>query len=140
MPESPPEAVVGGLTAAEAAARLGVKRQTLYAYVSRGLLTRTLADDGRTSRFDPAEIDRLLTDRRPSAEGELRTVIATGLTRVADQGLLVRGHDLVQLVAEEDIRYLVLECARFDAVPEALVSIAYRNADYCIAAIEARPG
>ncbi len=98
MPSDAPIAA-GGLTAAEAAARLGVKRQTLYAYVSRGLLSRTLADDGRTSRFDPAEIDRLLTDRRPSADGELRTVIATGLTRVADQGLLVRGHDLVQLVA-----------------------------------------
>ena len=85
-----------GLSAAEAAARLGVKRDTLYAYVSRGLLSRTVAFDGRTSRFDPAEIDRLTARaKRPPGDGELRTVIATELTRVDDQGLLVRGQDLV---------------------------------------------
>ncbi|MDH5288654.1 MAG: helix-turn-helix domain-containing protein [Acidimicrobiia bacterium] len=85
-----------GLSTAEAAARLGVKRETLYAYVSRGLLTRTQGADGRSSRFDPAEVDRFLhTGRRPPSDGELRTVIATGLTRVDDAGLLVRGRDLV---------------------------------------------
>ena len=45
------------LTAAEAAARLGVKRETLYAYVSRGLLHRHMAMDGRTSLFDADEIE-----------------------------------------------------------------------------------
>jgi len=89
-----------GLSTAEAAARLGVKRETLYAYVSRGLLTRTLGADGRSSRFDPAEVDRLLhAGRRPPNDGELRTVIATGLTRVDDAGLLVRGRDLVAEVS-----------------------------------------
>jgi citrate synthase len=39
------------LTAAEAARRLGVKPATLYAYVSRGVLTRSPAADGRTSLF-----------------------------------------------------------------------------------------
>lgn len=89
-----------GLSTAEAAARLGVKRETLYAYVSRGLLTRTLGADGRSSRFDPGEVDRLLhAGRRPPSDGELRTVIATGLTRVDDAGLLVRGRDLVAEVS-----------------------------------------
>lgn len=45
------------LTAAEASARLGVKRSTLYAYVSRGLLHRHVAMDGRTSLFDSDEVD-----------------------------------------------------------------------------------
>src|SRR5215212_4029764 len=53
------------LTTAEAAARLGVKPATLYAYVSRGLLSRERAPDGRTSTFDPAEIDRLARPGRP---------------------------------------------------------------------------
>ncbi len=35
------------LSAAEAARRLGVKRETLYAYVSRGVLRRRHGDDGR---------------------------------------------------------------------------------------------
>lgn len=88
----------GGLTAADAAARLGIKRQTLYAYVSRGLLRREVAPDGRTSLFDPAEIERLRLGRRPETEGELHTLIATALTRVDDNGIWLRGHDLVALV------------------------------------------
>jgi citrate synthase len=47
------------LSTAEAAARLGVKPATLYAYVSRGLLGRERSADGRTSTFDPDEVDRL---------------------------------------------------------------------------------
>ncbi len=89
-----------GLTAAEAAARLGVKRQTLYAYVSRGVLPRRVADDGRTSLFDPADIERLRLGRRPESDGELHTQIATALTRVDDRNLWIRGHDLVALVSD----------------------------------------
>ena len=43
------------LSTAEAAARLGVKPATLYAYVSRGLLGRERSADGRTSTFGPAD-------------------------------------------------------------------------------------
>jgi citrate synthase len=76
------------LTTAEAAARLGVKPATLYAYVSRGLLGRERAPDGRTSTFDPAEIDRLARPgrtrrgRRPATD----LVMVSALTAI-DQGL-----------------------------------------------------
>ena len=40
------------ITAEAAAQRLGVKRATLYAYVSRGVLVRKRAPDGRASLFD----------------------------------------------------------------------------------------
>lgn len=90
----------GLLSASEAAARLGVKRQTLYAYVSRGVLHRQVAIDGRTSLFDPAEIDALRLGKRDRTEGELRAVIATAITQVNDEVLLVRGHDLVELVQQ----------------------------------------
>jgi citrate synthase len=76
------------LTTAEAARRLGVKPATLYAYVSRGLVTRERAADGRTSTFDPAEIDRLARPgrprrgRRPAAE----LVMPSSLTAI-DRGL-----------------------------------------------------
>ena len=88
------------IPAAEAAARLGVKRQTLYAYVSRGLLHRQVALDGRTSLFDPAELDEVRQGKRDRSEGELRTVIATAVTKVSDEGLFVRGHDLIGLVSD----------------------------------------
>lgn len=83
-----------GLTAAEVAARLGVKRQTVYAYVSRGLLTRQVAADGRTSVFDPADVDRLRGSSRRD-EGEVNTLIATAITHVDDRTLRIRGHDLI---------------------------------------------
>ena len=76
------------LSTAEAAARLGVKPATLYAYVSRGLLGRERAPDGRTSTFDPAEIDRLARPgrarrgRRPATD----LVVPSALTAI-DQGL-----------------------------------------------------
>jgi citrate synthase len=91
----------GLITAAEAAARLGVKRQTLYAYVSRGVLHRQVALDGRTSLFDPVELDAVRLGKRDRTEGELRTVIATAVTQVSDEALLVRGHDLIALVSDE---------------------------------------
>ena len=89
---------VTGLTAAEAAARLGVKRETIYAYVSRGLIDREVASDGRTSLFDPADVDRLRRGRKLETDGELQTLITTGLTKVDDQTLWIRGHDLIALV------------------------------------------
>ena len=78
----------GRLSTAEAAARLGVKPATLYAYVSRGLLGRERSADGRTSTFDPDEVDRLARPgrprrgRRPSAE----LVVPSALTAI-DHGL-----------------------------------------------------
>jgi citrate synthase len=76
------------LSTAEAAARLGVKPATLYAYVSRGLLGRERSAHGRTSTFDPDEVDRLARPgrarrgRRPSAE----LVVPSALTAI-DHGL-----------------------------------------------------
>ncbi|MDE0134103.1 MAG: citrate synthase [Acidimicrobiaceae bacterium] len=81
------------LTTEQAAARLGVKRETLYAYVSRGLLHRALDADGRRSRFDPSEIDRLRRRQRP--EGEFATLVSTRIARSTDEGVYVRGRDLV---------------------------------------------
>ena len=45
--------------AAEAARRLGVQRATLYAYVSRGLIGRRVAVDGRTSLYSVDDLEAL---------------------------------------------------------------------------------
>jgi citrate synthase len=89
------------LTTAEAAVRLGVKPATLYAYVSRGLLTRERAPDGRTSTFDPSEIDRLARPgrprrgRRPAAE----LVLPSALTAIAHGLPWYRGLPVPELAA-----------------------------------------
>lgn len=86
------------LTASEAAARLGVKQQTVYAYVSRGVLTRRLSLDGRTSLYDPTEIDELRSTRRRTTSGEVGTVIASGITKVSESGHLYRGVAALSLI------------------------------------------
>ena len=89
------------LTTAEAARRLGVKPATLYAYVSRGLLSRERAPDGRTSTFDPAEIDRLARPgrprrgRRPASE----LVLPSALTAIAHGLPWYRGLPVPELAA-----------------------------------------
>jgi citrate synthase len=89
--QSPAEVAPEFLTATQAAARLGVKQQTVYAYVSRGVLTRRLSLDGRTSLYDPTEIDELRSARRRTTSGEVSTVIASSITKVSDSGHEYRG-------------------------------------------------
>jgi citrate synthase len=89
------------LTAAQAAARLGVKPQTLYAYVSRGLLGRERGARGST--FDAWEVEAFAAARRPSAsaapsddaggiaQGSPLMVLDTDIAAVDDGELLLRG-------------------------------------------------
>ncbi len=110
------------LTTAEVADLLGVKRQTVYAYVSRGILHRRVALDGRTSLFDRTEVEELRLGRRSAHEGELRTILATGLTHIADDGLSIRGHNVVDLVTGgatfTDLADLTLGAAEGETWPD----------------------
>src|SRR5579885_2282826 len=88
------------LTAAEAAARLGVKKSTLYAYVSRGLLASTRRAEGRGSLFDAAEVEALAQRTRGGGRAKgLEVVVATGLTLIEDDRLFYRGRDATELAA-----------------------------------------
>ncbi|MGH9172508.1 MAG: helix-turn-helix transcriptional regulator, partial [Acidimicrobiales bacterium] len=79
----------GWLSATDAARRLGVKRETLYAYVSRGMLTSHRLAGGKESRFDPAEITRLAGRRRGGGRaGGLEMVVDSGLTLLDPAGHL----------------------------------------------------
>jgi citrate synthase len=82
------------LTTAQAAARLGVKPATLYAYVSRGMLERTRTAAGST--FDATAVERLaLQSRRGQPRAPLAFV--TELTLIEDGDLRYRGVDAVEL-------------------------------------------
>jgi citrate synthase len=87
------------LTTADTARKLGVKPQTVYAYVSRGLLTRHPDADGRRSRFDPAEVERLAARARHGGRaGALEVVVDSELTLIDVEGRLwFRGRDATEL-------------------------------------------
>ena len=81
------------LTTEEVARRLGVKPATVYAYVSRGLLSSRRNADGKASRFDEAEVTAFAARRR-GAES-VRT--CTALTLIKDGHLYYRGRDATEL-------------------------------------------
>ncbi len=86
------------LTTDEAARRLGVKRETLYAYVSRGMLTRERSPEGRASTYSAEEVEALAARvRRGGRAGGLEVVVASELTLIEGDRLYYRGHDATAL-------------------------------------------
>src|SRR3954454_22134325 len=86
------------LTTAEASARLGVKPETLYAYVSRGLIERHRGPDGST--FDARDIERLAsTGRRTKQLPAL--VSPSARTLIADGHSSYRGVDASEAAAHQ---------------------------------------
>jgi citrate synthase len=95
------------LTAAEAAARLGVSRATLYAYVSRGLLVSE-PGVGRERRYPRESLDEL-TARRERGSLDVRVpalaggapVLESAITLIDGERLWYRGRDAVELSRTE---------------------------------------
>jgi citrate synthase len=86
--------------AGEAAATLGVTKPTLYAYVSRGLVSRQVSVDGRTSLSDRSEIELLANRSRRRAAPERPSIdvrVATAITHLHDDAPTYRGHDVTEL-------------------------------------------
>jgi citrate synthase len=88
------------VTSDEACERLGVRPQTLYAYVSRGRLTPRR--EGRRSLFDVRQLDEVAaTSRRSTRAGKLEVLIDTELTLLDRQGALhYRGVDVTQIAGD----------------------------------------
>jgi citrate synthase len=89
------------LSAAEASRRLGIKPETLYAYVSRGLLRRRRSPDGRRSWFEPAEVERLAErSRQPSGRSARLLGIESSITSIQGGGYRYRGVDATELARD----------------------------------------
>ncbi|MEU1493054.1 citrate synthase [Streptomyces sp. NPDC005775] len=87
------------LTTRETAERLGVKPETVYAYVSRGQLSSSRAPGGRGSTFDAAEVDALArrTGRRDPAAPAGALSFPTGITLIGSDRYFFRGVDAAEL-------------------------------------------
>ncbi|WUS99660.1 citrate synthase [Streptomyces sp. NBC_00708] len=94
-----PDAGGQRLTTREAAERLGVKPETVYAYVSRGQLSSSRAPGGRGSTFDAAEVEALArrTGRREPSSATGEPAVRTGITLIADDRYYFRGVDATEL-------------------------------------------
>ncbi|UUU30413.1 citrate synthase [Streptomyces sp. CA-210063] len=91
------------LSTRETAEALGVKPETVYAYVSRGQLTSRRDPSGRGSTFDAEEVAALARRNRressgsPAAAGEL--AVRTRLTLIEQDRYYFRGVDATELAA-----------------------------------------
>ena len=98
----------------EAARRLGVKRGTLYAYVSRGLLPSHRSPDGRRSLFDLDDVERLARRARGGRRVETRlATVTTAITQLRDDGPAYRGRPAVGLAGStsyEEVTDLLWRC------------------------------
>ncbi|TWG06154.1 citrate synthase [Streptomyces brevispora] len=98
-PGSRSEPTAHRLTTRETAERLGVKPETVYAYVSRGQLSSNRAPGGRGSTFDAAEVEALArrTGRREPAPPAGDLAFRTGITLIESDRYYFRGVDATEL-------------------------------------------
>lgn len=117
----------------EAAALLGIKRQTLYAYASRGLVRSRPSPGGRAHVYSRDDLMRLKarSDARsghgPVAASALRwgePVLETAVSTIDERGPIYRGHPAVELAARG---------TPFESVAELLWGEAGADPDTCSA-------
>jgi len=111
------------MNATEAAAALGISLPTLYAYVSRGMLSSSADSQGKHRLYDSAEVRRLARRKEDGKRaGKVAQkvldwgvpVLESSITLVAKGRLLYRGHDAMELARTaslEDIAALLWECS-----------------------------
>ena len=114
----------------EAAALLGVKRETLYAYASRGLVRSEPGGPGRERRYSREDLERLKARRDarsghgPVAAGALRwgePVLESALTAIDPAGPRYRGHPSAELAATHTLE-AVAELLWSGTLPDAAPS------------------
>jgi citrate synthase len=104
------------LTARQAAERLGIKLDTLYAYVSRGRLRSVVVPGTRERRYRVRDVEALLDARSgartlPNPDPEtLMPVIGSSICLIEDGHLYYRGQDVLRLAESatlEDVAELL---------------------------------
>lgn len=123
----------GFLTAPEAAKVLGVKLETLYAYVSRGLIRSERIAAGRRRRYRRADVLRLRqraevrsdpsTAARQAFERSAAPILDSALTLITEQELFYRGQPVSRLARTHTFEQVValLWCGDLEAAIPALV-------------------
>jgi citrate synthase len=98
------------LSSAEAARYLGVSRQTLYAYVSRGWVRSEAGDSSRSRRYNRLDLERLRQRKEVRREPARKLTAAlswgvplleTELTLIDEGQLYYRGRNAIELARSE---------------------------------------
>ena len=126
--------------AGEAARRLGVRRETLYAYVSRGAIRRRASVDGRTSLYAVDDIEQLASrsrQRTPAPRPSIDVQIASAITQLDEQALAYRGVEVAELSRSSSFEQ-VAELLWTGTMPSSTVrwpATDHGDVEACIAAV-----
>lgn len=120
-------------SAQEASERLGVSRNTLYSYVSRGLIrSEPTSPNAKTSKYQALDVDRLATHSRlykaPIKALQSSTdwgvpILESAITMIDDETFYYRGHCVPELAADhcfEDVLALLWEIKNIQQAPPDL--------------------
>ncbi|NMD58249.1 MULTISPECIES: citrate/2-methylcitrate synthase [Tsukamurella] len=121
------------ITTSEAAERLGVKRGTLYSYVSRGVLHSRRMPGQAESLFDRTQVDSLAAakhDGRREADRLLRfRAVTTRVSALRGDSLRLRGRPIARVCAEMGFAAAARFVLEADAaVPPPVVDLAAARA------------
>ncbi len=118
----------GLLTAEQAAKQLGVSKNTLYAYVSRGLIESVPLPGQRRRQYRLADIERLQQRKaaRQAPEREVKKALAwqglpllySSISQIKDQRLYYRDLPLEAVLAWTDLEQLVCHLWGIADLPE----------------------
>ncbi|MFI6333432.1 citrate synthase [Streptomyces sp. NPDC050535] len=128
------------LSTRETADLLGVKPETVYAYVSRGQLGSRREPGGRGSTFDAEEVAALARRNRRETGGSSSTggelSVRTGITLIEDDRYYYRGVDATELAARHSYEEIAewlwtgeLRPGVLFSAPEAAVTAARHAVD-----------
>ncbi|MDE0804906.1 MAG: excisionase family DNA-binding protein [Acidimicrobiales bacterium] len=112
------------MTSEQAAQRLGVKAETLYAYVSRGLIQSEKVPGQRRSRFLRADVERHASrSRRGGRSAGFEVVVETELTLLEPAGRLsYRGWDVASAATESTFEAVASWLWTGEATPTPFVA------------------
>lgn len=132
------------LSAREAAARLGVSRATLYAYVSRGLVRSEAGQPGQRERqYHLEDVEHLRSRRQLRREPDKAVaeslhygepVLESAITLIRDGKLYYRGHEATRLAREETFERVAALLWTGDAETDLGLSSLEDKADRLVAA------
>jgi citrate synthase len=119
----------GLLSARETAARLGVKLDTLYAYVSRGRLRSVAVPGSRERGYRPEEVERFrLLRQRGERSGTLSPAIDSAICLIEGGRFYYRGVDAIRLADRASLEDAAALLWEGDAAPSPPIAVAAASA------------
>ena len=122
------------LSARETAELLGIKLDTLYAYVSRGLLNSVEIAGSRERHYEAGEVERFRVERGGRAQEALMPVVGSAICLIEDHRFYYRGHDALVLAEQATLDEVAAILWNDAAAPASTMTLSRQRREAEVAA------